>query len=125
MDRARKLYSSLAERGWPKPVMAESGNGVHLLYRIDLPNDEASRDLVKDCLEALAARFDDSSVKIDRSVFNSARIIKLHGTVANKGDNLPNAPWRLSRLRSVPEQLASVPIGSSARARSGSRAIKA
>lgn len=111
MDRARKVYGYLAEQGWPSPIVAESGNGAHLLYRIDLPNDEPSRDLVKGCLEALAAKFDDDVVKIDRSVFNAARIVKLHGTVANKGDNVPGAPWRLSKLRNVPEELEMVSAG--------------
>jgi hypothetical protein len=110
MERARKVYTSLAERGWAKPVVAESGNGAHLLYRIDLPNDEQSRDLVKGCLESLAAKFDDSAVKIDRSVFNAARIVKLHGTVANKGDHVPGAPWRLSKLRKVPDQIGTVSL---------------
>ncbi len=106
----RQVYVCLQERGWPKPVVAESGNGLHLLYRIDLPNDEASRDLVKRCLEALAARFDDAAVKIDKSVYNAGRIVKLHGTVATKGDNTPAAPWRLSALRLVPDELRAVPI---------------
>lgn len=106
----RQVYVCLQERGWPKPVVAESGNGLHLLYRIDLPNDEPSRDLIKHCLEALAARFDDAAVKIDKSVYNAGRIVKLHGTVATKGDNTPAAPWRLSALRLVPDELRAVPI---------------
>lgn len=89
--------------GWPDPVEAESGNGFHLLYRIDLPNDTVSADLIKRCLEALSEKFDDDKVKIDRSVFNAGRIVKLHGTVSNKGDSIPAAPWRLSRLVSWPD----------------------
>jgi hypothetical protein len=108
--RARNVYVHLKAQGWPAPVVAESGNGFHLLYRIDLPNDDASRDLVKHCLEALAAQFDDDAVKVDRSVHNAARIIKLHGTVANKGDNVPSAPWRLSRIRSVPKAVTAVTL---------------
>ncbi len=107
---ARGIYAALQERGWPKPAVAESGNGLHLLYRIDLPNDDPSRDLVKDCLNALAARFDDAAVKVDRSVFNAARIVKLYGTLANKGDNTPTAPWRLSRIALVPDELRPVPL---------------
>lgn len=109
-ERARAVYVFLNERGWPKPVVAESGNGLHLLYRIDLPNDEPTRDLIKRCLEALAARFNDEAVKIDRSVFNAARIVKLHGTVATKGDHIPTAPWRLSALRLVPEKIDPVSL---------------
>lgn len=110
LDRARAVHDYLASLDWPAPVSADSGNGVHLLYRVDLPNDDASRDLVKHCLEALAARFDDGTVKVDRSVFNAARIVKLHGTVANKGDDLPAAPWRLSKPRKIPESIEVVSV---------------
>lgn len=105
LERGRAIYAYLADRGWPRPVVAHSGNGVHLLYRVDLPNDEVSRDLIKHVLEALAAHFDDDAVRVDRSVFNAARIVKLHGSIANKGDHVPSAPWRLSRLLKVPDPI--------------------
>ena len=57
--------------------------GLHLLYRVELPVDS---DLLKRCLEALALRFDDAAVKIDRTVFNPSRIVKLYGTLTQKGD---------------------------------------
>src|ERR1019366_3602667 len=63
VSRGAEIISRLTDKGWPKPVSADSGNGLHFLYRIDLPNDEAHRDLVKHCLEALSAQFDDESVK--------------------------------------------------------------
>src|SRR6185503_20850612 len=31
----------LRGRDWPEPIAADSGNGFHLLYRIDLPTDDA------------------------------------------------------------------------------------
>src|SRR5262249_22013109 len=40
-----------------------------------------------------------------------ARIIKLHGTVANKGDHVSTTPWRLSQLRKVPDKLDLVAAG--------------
>src|SRR5258706_10677938 len=42
----------LNAQGWPEPVFASSGNGAHLLYSIDLDNDD-SADLIKACLSAL------------------------------------------------------------------------
>lgn len=89
---------------WPEPIIAESGNGLHLLYPLDLPNDPASRDLVKAALQGLARRFDTDDVKVDVSVSNAARITKLYGTVANKGDHTAATPWRLSRLVAVPQR---------------------
>ncbi|MBK7952587.1 MAG: DUF3987 domain-containing protein [Candidatus Accumulibacter sp.] len=105
---ARACYQSLQAEGWPDPLAAESGNGFHLVYPIDLPNDNESRDLVKGVLAGLAARFDTDQVKVDQSVFNAGRITKLYGTVATKGDHTPLAPWRLSQLVATPERGAAV-----------------
>jgi hypothetical protein len=107
---AQRIRAFLRERGWPDPVIALSGNGIHLLFRIDLPNDEASAALVKGCLEVLAEVFDDDDVKIDRVVGNASRITKLYGTVASKGDHLPATPWRLSRLGKVPDPIGIVSV---------------
>jgi hypothetical protein len=52
------VRTHLDELGWPAPVFADSGNGWHLLYRVDLSNDGASTELVKAALHALAGRFD-------------------------------------------------------------------
>lgn len=101
--RGRAVYRHLATAGWPEPVVADSGNGAHLLYPIDLPTDD--RGLVQRTLEALAARFDDSAVTVDTTVFNPARISKLYGTRAGKGDHTPDRPHRLARLIRIPEPL--------------------
>jgi hypothetical protein len=42
--------------------------------------------LVRGILEALAFRFDDDRVKVD-TTSNAARIWKLYGTTARKGDD--------------------------------------
>lgn len=95
---AREGYRYLSSLGWSQPVTAESGNGIHLLYPIDLPNDEETAGLLQAVLNGLAERLDNGTVALDRTVFNAGRVCKLYGTVANKGDNTPAAPWRLSRL---------------------------
>ena len=52
-------------------MLADSGNGGHLVYGLDLPNDDSSRLLVENFLKAVAKRFSDSKVKVDVSVFNA------------------------------------------------------
>jgi hypothetical protein len=91
--------------GWPEPVMADSGNGYHLLYRIDLPNDDSTRRLLESVLKALAARFDNEVVKVDQKVFNSGRITKAYGTMACKGDSIRERPHRLSKMFKPPESI--------------------
>ncbi|HPH35101.1 MAG TPA: hypothetical protein PLU94_06375, partial [Methanoregulaceae archaeon] len=93
------------ERGWPAPVMADSGNGAHLLYRIDLPNDEESRDLVKRCLEVLDTMFSNSAVTVDTANFNAARIWKMYGTISRKGDHTEDRPHRKSLVLSGVDQV--------------------
>jgi hypothetical protein len=102
LARMRACHRWLQEQGWPTGIEADSGNGGHLLCRIDLPNDDASRTLVQRCLEALAHRFDDAHVTIDRTVYNAARIWKFYGTMARKGDSTVGRPHRLSRLWEAP-----------------------
>jgi hypothetical protein len=107
--KARAVYGYLNGMGWPAPLVAESGNGMHLLYAIDLPNDDEATALVKAVLIALGERFDDAQTKVDRAVFNAARICKLYGTLANKGDDTPMAPWRLSKLLQPPARAVVTP----------------
>ena len=107
--KARAVYGYLNGMGWPAPLVAESGNGMHLLYAIDLPNDDEATALVKAVLIALGERFDDAQTKVDRAVFNAARICKLYGTLANKGDNTTMAPWRLSKLLQTPARAVVTP----------------
>lgn len=107
-EKVTAIGRILSEHGWPAAAVADSGNGGHLLYRVDLPNDDVSRDLLKRVLESLAFRFDDAQISIDQKVFNAARIWKLYGTLACKGDNTPQRPHRLSAVLDVPEILTIV-----------------
>ena len=102
-DRARAIVEYLRAEGWPEPVQANSGNGAHLMYRIEEATEDSG--LVKACLEALAQRFNDDSVHVDTTVFNPARIWKLYGTWARKGEDVPERPHRLSALATVPDPL--------------------
>jgi len=67
------------------PITVNSGNGAHIYFPIDLPNDGASKPLCQKMLQALAAKYDTPTVKVDTSVFNAGRITKVPGSVARKG----------------------------------------
>jgi hypothetical protein len=96
LARAQEIRAYLRDQGWPEPFLADSGNGAHLLYRVELPADDGG--LVEQVLAALAFRFTDDLVTVDQKNFNPARIWKLYGTVAAEGDSTPGRPHRLSRL---------------------------
>ena len=103
LAKADEVAHWISGLGYPDPIRADSGNGAHLLYRIDLPNDEAATALVKACLTTLSALFSDERVNVDTANFNAARIWKLYGTVSRKGDNTPDRPYRRSRILSAPD----------------------
>ena len=111
--KARAIQAWLTIQGWPAPLVGDSGNGAHLLYRIDLPNNPESKVLVDACLKALAARFDDAQrqtqpVTVDTGVGNAARISKIYGTWVMKGDATPERPHRIARILSAPAMLETV-----------------
>lgn len=103
LELAREIFAFLKDCGWPDPIAADSGNGAHLLYRIDLPTDDGG--MVQRCLNALAERFDTDTVKVDQTVYNPARIWKLYGTLACKGDDTPERPHRMSCILTRPDEL--------------------
>ncbi|MDO9035028.1 MAG: hypothetical protein Q7U51_07485, partial [Methanoregula sp.] len=108
LNKAGEIARWIAALGFPDPIRADSGNGAHLLYRIDLPNDDAAKTLVKACLMTLDTLFSDERVNVDTANFNAARIWKLYGTVSRKGDSTPERPHRRSCIISAPEELKCV-----------------
>jgi hypothetical protein len=110
-QKVLEIRDYLKGQGWPAPIVCDSGNGYHLLYPVDLPNDQASLELVAGVLEALDFKFSDEAVKVDTTTKNAARITKFYGTAAKKGDDLPQRPHRPSKILKVPDELASVSPG--------------
>ena len=109
LEKAQRIKGFLSELGWPEPIAADSGNGAHLLYRIDLPNDPESEDLLQTCVQTLGQFFTDTRSDIDLTVYNASRIWKFYGTVSRKGDNVPDRPHRRSAVISCPEDIQTVP----------------
>lgn len=98
-------WDDLRSAGFPDPGVGDSGNGAHLLYPVDLPNDSNATELVKHILAGVAARCAPDDITVDQTVFNAGRITKVYGTMVCKGDNLPDRPHRRSRLLEIPDHL--------------------
>jgi hypothetical protein len=89
--------SICADYKLPEPIRAVSGNGVHLLYPLpDLPVLKYA-EAVKKIIEDISTKYSTPEVSIDGKVFNPARIWKLCGTTARKGDPVPEGPHRAAR----------------------------
>jgi hypothetical protein len=108
-ERIEALRKCLSGIGWPEPIVADSGNGYHLKYRIDLANNEAATDLVKRVLKAADQRFSDDRLKIDQTLYNASRICKVYGTLSRKGEDTPDRPHRGTKVLSMPEPFHVVP----------------
>jgi P4 family phage/plasmid primase-like protien len=99
LDLGQKIAQFLTfEMGWRGLLVARSGNGLHLLARVNLPNDDASRDLCKAVLEGLAHEFDTDAVKVDTTTYNAARICTLYGTKKCKGSDTVARPHRSTQI---------------------------
>lgn len=96
LTRATEIRDYLIKEGCPTPILADSGNGAHLLCPHPAPVEDEG--YTRQFLASLAAEFNDSLVSIDQSVFDPPRLRKLYGTLACKGDSTADAPHRMSRI---------------------------
>ena len=94
--------------GFPPPIVCDSGNGYHLLYKIDLPNTRENVEMLKKFLQALDFLFSTDTVEVDKTTFNPSRIVKLYGTIACKGSNTADRPHRQSQILKVPDKIIAV-----------------
>lgn len=96
---------------FPEPVSGCSGNGWHLLYRIDLEGNKEHQTLIKKCLQRLAGKFNkpEAKAEVDTSVYTLPHLTKLYGTVAVKGEDTADRPHRKSFIDYAPDPIEIVP----------------
>ncbi len=100
LERAKSVREYLDAQGWPEPLVMDSGNGVQIAYRINLPVNDGH--LVHNVLKAIGPRFNDSAVHIDTKLGPAKQLIRCVGTMNCKGENTPQRPHRPSCLLSAP-----------------------
>ena len=106
-NTALQALKWLREQGWPKPLLAMSGNGYHALWPTNLKNEQSTVELYQTALNVIRDRFGDS---VDNKIFNPSRICRLYGTHARKGDATKDRPHRKSRLLNVEEARSPVTL---------------
>lgn len=86
LAEARALATTIVEtlhgEGWPRPTVVCSGNGMHIYHRLDL---EGGSDLPRRALRGLDERFSTAAVKVDVTVGNAARVMRVPGSWTTKG----------------------------------------
>ena len=103
------VFSFLRDIGFAEPIVCDSGNGFHLLYKIALENTEANKLLMQTVLQVLDLYFSNGKCDIDKTVFNASRITKLYGTDSKKGNNTDDRPHRQSSILKVPKTIKETP----------------
>jgi len=109
-ELAEQVLEHLRGLGFPEPAVIDSGNGYHLIYGLDLPNNDLAHQLIAASLRNLAVRFDRPGARVDASVHNAARIARLPGTWNRKGHATDDRPHRKSTVWSAPDALEPVPL---------------
>ena len=104
-ERGAAIVEWLSSIGWPEPFQACSGNGWHLMYRCDEPNDDAARVDFEFATKMLSSIFTDDVVDVDTTSFNSARVWKVYGTISMKGSSTAERPHRVATLQYVPSEV--------------------
>lgn len=103
------VFKFLRDEGFEKPVICDSGNGFHLLYKIAMKNNNENTTICKEFLQVLDILFSNPNVEIDCTTFNSSRICKLYGTFSRKGSNTKKRPQRESKILRIPDEIKITP----------------
>lgn len=105
-ELAQYVQEELVESGWGNPLVMDTGNGIHMIWAIDLPAEDGG--LVKRVLAGLAARFDNEGASVDTACGNASRLTRVPGTWARKGASTEERPHRYVWPLHVPERLGTV-----------------
>ena len=104
LELVKVIRRNLLDSGFSESIIADSGNGYHMLLPVDLPNTNENVTVVKDFLGALDLLYSNDKAQVDMTTYNPSRIVKLYGTKSCKGDDLENRPHRWSKLIRVPTE---------------------
>lgn len=103
------VYKFLRDEGFEKPVICDSANGYHLLYKQAMLSNSQNTETMKNFLKVLDMYFSTDKVKIDCTTYNPSRICKLYGVISRKGSNTKERPQRESKILRVPENIKATP----------------
>lgn len=103
------VYKFLKDEGFEQPIICDSANGFHLLYKQAMISNSENTETMKNFLKVLDMYFSTDKVKIDCSTFNPSRICKLYGVISRKGADTKDRPQRESKILRVPNELKVTP----------------
>lgn len=103
---AGKIFQYLhTDHHFAEPLVVMSGNGYHLLFKVKMRANAENTAKVESLLHLLGEKFNSDISHVDTSVFNLARICKIPGTMAQKGESTEDRPHRMSKIFKKPKEL--------------------
>jgi hypothetical protein len=112
-EAATQFYEWLKSEGWPEPtVRGMSGNGVHLLYAVDLPVTEEINSAVRRLFLRCAWhawQHIKKNTKFDSVNYNLGRIWKIYGTLTTKGEEKGDRTHRTATCQ-IADKMEIVPL---------------
>lgn len=103
------VYKFLRDEGFEQPVVCDSANGFHLLYKQAMKSTEENTETMKNFLKVLDMYFSTDKVKIDTSTYNPSRVCKAYGVISRKGANTKDRPQRESKILRLPKEVKVTP----------------
>jgi hypothetical protein len=107
-EAARKIHALMQGYDFPEPAWACSGNGIHLIYRVEIPEASKFHPQWKQTLKGLKNIMQLKDVELDTSVANPAQICRAYGTINLKGGEAAQRPFRRSEVW-IPSRYRCVP----------------
>lgn len=104
-----EVYKFLRDEGFEKPIICDSANGYHLLYKQAMISNPQNTETMKNFLKVLDMYFSTDKVKIDCTTFNPSRVCKLYGVISRKGSDTKERPQRESKILRVPQEVKITP----------------
>ena len=93
-----RVRGALEAAGCTGLIVADSGNGWHGLLPVDLPNDEASKVVVRTLLAGLSERCSDDVAHLDPAPYHAITAAKVYGTLSRRGEATAERPHRVSQI---------------------------
>lgn len=97
LSLAREAREFLNAEGFQGIVLADSGNGGHLLIPAEFPNDADSKALIRKTQRSIANKFTTKQTLVE-CFCDAARLVRAYGTLNQKGVETDTLKYRRSQV---------------------------
>ena len=84
-------------------MIIDSGNGRHVYWEINQPNNDATKKIIKDFIQLLSVVYSTNDVTLDTATAKIAQPMRIPGTYNRKSVHTDERPNRMCRFVEIPE----------------------